>query len=143
MTRVDFYVLNEGVRQNRYQLACRITEKAWLSGHRVFIHTASAEEARHVDSLLWTFRDQSFVPHDLLGQADSELTPVIVGHGTECGDEHDVLINLAPEVPAFFSSFDRVIEPLDADPGARDAGRERYRFYNDRGYPLDTIKIDR
>jgi len=141
VTKVDFYILEEGSSQDRYRLACRVAEKAWQSGHRVLIHTASLEEARHVDALLWTFRDQSFVPHDLLGQADPALAPVLVSFGTDSGGEHDVLINLTPEVPAFFSSFERVIEPLDAAPGIREAGRERYRFYRDRGYPLTNLSI--
>lgn len=141
MTKVDFYILGDGSRQDRHRLACRVAEKAWQSGRRVFIHTASLEEARHMDDLLWTFRDQSFIPHDLLGQADPALTPVIVGYGTDSGGEHDVLINLAAEVPAFFSAFERVIEPLDDAPGIREAGRERYRFYRDRGYPLNNVNI--
>ena len=105
------------------------------------IHTSSPEEAGHMDKLLWTFRDRSFVPHGLLGQVDPEMTPVVIGHGTEAGGEHEVLINLAPQVPAFFSTFERVIEPVDTDPASRAACRDHYRYYRDRGYPLNNEKI--
>jgi len=141
MTRVEFYILEGGRGQDRYQLTCRIAEKAWKSGNRVLIHTGSLDEARHLDHLLWTYRDGSFVPHGLVGQADADLSPILIGHGTDAGGEHDVLINLAREVPAFFSTFERVIEPVDADPDYRASSRERYRFYRERGYPLKNRKI--
>ena len=134
MTQVDFYVLGPAADGDRRALACRIAEKAWGQGHRVLVHCASAEEARQLDRLLWTFRDQSFVPHALLGEADAALNPVLVTHGGEAGDEHDVLVNLAPAAPVCFSRFARVAEPVDDDPDARAASRERYKFYRDRGY---------
>ena len=74
MTRIDFYILDEASRQDRYLLSCRIIEKAWKNHHRVMVQTGSEEEARHLDKLLWTFRDQSFVPHGLLPIADAQTT---------------------------------------------------------------------
>jgi DNA polymerase-3 subunit chi len=141
MTQVDFYVLEPAAGGSRHALACRIVEKAWSQGHRVLVHCASAEEARQVDRLLWTHRDQSFVPHGLLGAADPALNPVLVAHGGEAGEEHDVLVNLAPAAPVCFSRFTRVAEPVDNDPEARAAGRERFKFYRDRGYQPTTHPI--
>jgi DNA polymerase-3 subunit chi len=141
MTRIDFYVLEPEAQSDRFHLACRVAEKAWVAGHRVLIQTSSPQEARHMDTLLWTFRDRSFVPHGLLGEADSETNPILIGHGTDAGGEDDVLINLSSAIPEFFSNFERVIEPVDSDPAVRDASRERYRFYRDRGYPLNNQRI--
>lgn len=89
-----------------------------------------------MDRLLWTFREGSFVPHGLNDQANSELTPILIGCGDAPGKEDDVLINLAPEVPSFFSRFERVAELIDQDQEVRTTGRKRYCFYRDRGYPL-------
>jgi DNA polymerase-3 subunit chi len=141
LTRVDFYLPGPDAPDNRFGLACRLADKAYRQGRRVYLHAASAEQARHLDRLLWTFREQSFVPHGLTGQVDPVLTPVLLGWQAPPEDENDVLINLAPEVPAFFSRFRRLAEPLDDEPGIREAGRERYRFYRDRGYPLETHQI--
>lgn len=141
MTQVDFYVLKANTNGNRYILACRITEKAWQRGHRVLIHTQSNEDARHMDRLLWTFRDQSFVPHGFLGNANKGLNPVLIGSADDAGDEHDVLVNLADEVPRFFSRFERVAECVDKDESVRLCGRTRFRYYRDRGYPLNTHEL--
>ncbi len=142
MTRVDFYILDEAARDDRFGLACRLAEKAWQQGHRVLIQADSEEEARHLDRLLWVYRDQSFVPHGMLGRADAALNPVLIAQpGQEPGEEHGVLINLAAEVPRFFSRFERVAECVDKDEDARQRSRERFRFYREHGYPLDSHTI--
>ena len=142
MTRVDFYILGEQAQGNRFTLACRLAEKAWRGGHRIYLHADNQADARHLDRLLWTYRDASFVPHGLSGEVDPQLNPVLVGWKDEGGEEHDVLINLATDVPAFFSRFERVAELIDHDQQVRKAGRQRYRFYKDRGYPLNDHRID-
>lgn len=142
MTRVDFYVLQPQARDNRYALACRIVENAWQQGHRVVVHAPSAELASHIDRLLWTHRESSFIPHGLAGQADPALNPVLIDSGGQAEAEHDVLVNLADTVPEHFSRFERVAECVDNDPQARASGRERFRFYRDRGYPLHTHEVD-
>jgi len=136
MTRIDFYILAQASRGNRHLLACRLSEKAFRQRHRVYIHTTSMEEAQHLDRLLWTFREGSFVPHGLSGEADAEFTPILIGCRDAPGDEDDVLINLAREVPSFFSRFERVAELIDQEAAVRASGRKRYCFYRDRGYPL-------
>ena len=143
MTQVDFYVLSEVAQGDRYTLACRLAEKAWQQGRRIYVYTGSDAESREMDKLLWTFRQGSFLPHGLVHDADPALTPILIGNSENSGDEHDVLINLAAEVPTFFSRFERVIEPLDCNSNVRSAGRSRYRFYRDRGYPLNSHDIQR
>lgn len=142
MTQVDFYVLDEKASGNRYTLACRLSEKIYHQGRRILIHTSSEEETRHMDRLLWTFRQGSFIPHGTEGDCDPKVTPIIIGHRAENEEEHDVLINLASEVPGFFSRFERVAELIDKEPQVVAAGRDRFRFYRDRGYPLNKHDID-
>jgi DNA polymerase-3 subunit chi len=142
MTQVDFYVLNEQASGNRFTLACRLSEKIYHQGRRILIHTENVEETRHMDRLLWTFRQGSFVPHGAAGDCQTAITPVIISHDASMAEsEHDVLINLSAEVPAIFSRFDRVAEIIDKEPQVVTAGRERFRFYRDRGYPLNKHDI--
>ena len=141
MTRIDFYILDSASNQDRYLLSCRIAEKAWKENHRVMIQADSEQEAHHLDQLLWTFRDQSFIPHALLPIADASTTPVIIGWNTDAGEESDILINLSAEVPACFSRFERVLEPVDNDPERRAVSRQHYRYYRERGYPLNDRMI--
>ncbi|HHE47038.1 MAG TPA: DNA polymerase III subunit chi [Bacteroidetes bacterium] len=139
MTKIDFYILQPGERGNRYTLAARLAEKAWSSGHRVLIATDSEEDLRHMDRLLWVHRDQSFIPHGILGKADPKLNPVLVSTKEAAGEEHDVLINLCSTIPEYFSRFERVAECVDQE--QLDTCRDHYRFYQGCGYPLNTHKI--
>lgn len=141
MTQVDFYILKDDADGNRFLLACRVAEKARNAGHRVLIHTTSDDESRHMDQLLWTYNKSSFVPHGLLGDADPAQNPVLIGNAHSDHEEHDVLINLATEVPTVFSRFSRLAECVDNDEVVRTASRERYRFYRDRGYPLSVHEL--
>lgn len=143
MTRVDFYILPDAEAKGRQLLACRLAEKAVGLGHQVYIHTASQAQAASLDNLLWTFRAGSFVPHGLYPGDTDEGLPVLIGHDAEPQGKTDVLINLAPEVPLFFSRFSRVTEVVNADEEQRRLGRERFRFYRERGYPLQSHDLAR
>jgi DNA polymerase-3 subunit chi len=141
MTRVDFHVLppNGGIDADRW--ACKLAAKAWKQGHRVYLQAGSAEQALRLDDLLWTFRDVSFLPHCLIESKNDEVS-VFVGHGEMPPDEHEVMINLAHPTPPFFSRFERVVEIVSAAEEARAQARERYRFYQERGYPLASHNIE-
>ena len=141
MTEIDFYVLPDETERHPEQFACRLTEKAYRLGHRVFIHTGSAEQTRQLDDLLWTFQQNSFIPHAIYQEAGDTPAPVLLAHNAEPHAGHQVLINLSGEVPLFFSQFERVAELINADSNTRERGRDRYSFYKERGYPLRTHKI--
>lgn len=142
MTRIDFYIVDDNSPNGRQRFACRLAEKAYSQGHRVYIHTGDAAESEAIDQLLWTFRAGSFVPHTCLDDANKDDdSPVHIGHREEPHIHDDVLINLAEQVPLFFSRFHRVAEVISGDEAQRKQGRERYRFYRERGYPLETHTI--
>ncbi|MGR8919418.1 MAG: DNA polymerase III subunit chi [Gammaproteobacteria bacterium] len=137
MTRVDFYVLESGGRDEHDRMICRVVEKAWQRGHEVYVYCNDDHEARAFDDLLWQFRDTSFVPH----APDGGEAPVIVGTRADAAASADVLVNLGAVVPEAATRFNRVVESAGHDAATRGAARERYRFYQDRGFPLQTHKI--
>ncbi|HHH44154.1 MAG TPA: DNA polymerase III subunit chi [Gammaproteobacteria bacterium] len=143
MTEVDFYLLKDDSAQARVQFACRLADKAYRLGNRVFIHTQSAEQTEQLDKLLWTFQQNSFVPHERYQAGQPVSSPVQLAHDAEPDADSDVLINLAADVPLFFSRFERVAELVDGSEPVRRQGRKRYSFYKDRGYPLRTHEIKR
>ena len=138
--QVDFYILKAAAARESLRTACRLAEKAWHKGHRVFIHTDSRDAARNIDDMLWTYRQDSFVPHALYGErvdADADSRePVLVGDGSTQPADIDVLINLGEAVPPFADRSARVAEIVGGDEAARRAGRIRYRDYRDRGISI-------
>lgn len=141
MPRIDFYLLPDHSPNGRSLLACRLAEKAYGLGHRVYIHAESAEQARALDDLLWTFRQGSFVPHALYPVPDTEPPPVLIGWEEQPDIAAEVLINLTHQAPAFFERFERVAELADQDEQTLINSRERFRFYRDQGYPPQLHKL--
>lgn len=140
MTRVSFYVLKGQQEQARQLFACRLVEKAYKLGHEVFIHTRDAEHSEQLNQALWSFRADSFVPHQLVGENHPQ-TPVLISHDTPPPRLMNLLINLDEQQPMFFSQFERVAELINDQETIKLAGRERYQFYKQRGYELETFKI--
>ena len=143
MTRIDFYIIEEGSEEATDIFICRLTEKIWSQNNAVYIHVADEQHATRYDELLWTFSEDSFVPHQLAAEENNEKM-VLIGHQTTAEiptRQHDVLINLNHETPSFFSQFERVAEIITTDEISRNKGRERYQFYRDRGYALETHKM--
>ncbi len=144
MTRVDFYVLSDDDAMNRCMLICKLAEKAFRHDKPVFIHSDDVSLLQQLDEQLWQFRRDSFVPHRLLDASELtnqvDIDPVQLSCG-EPGNDRRVLINLASQVPTFFSRFERTLEVVNQAKNVRDSGRDRYRFYQQRGYPLHHHKM--
>jgi DNA polymerase-3 subunit chi len=138
MTRVDFYLVDDDAVE---LAACKLANKAFRLGHRVFVLVPDADAATGFDRLLWVFNPGSFVPHELHSDHGNPLTPVIIGHEAPPADSNDVLINLGDHVPDCFSRFERVAEIVGSSPAQKDLARERFRFYRDRGYELQTHNL--
>ena len=123
-----------------------------MQSQHVFLNTANEADARELDKLLWTFSQGSFIPHLIVTERLSApaVEPVLIGIDAAeveddelaaLGENWDLMINLSSRVPTFFSRYARVAEVIDGDPARKQAGREHYRFYRDRGYELNTHNI--
>ena len=140
MARVDFYILSQTGEQARQAFACRLAEKAYRLEHSVHIETASRAAAEHVDKLLWTFRDGSFVPHHVLGSANLD-SPVTIGAESMDIAPGDLLINLCDDIPSFATSFSRIAELVSSDDDCKQRSRSRFAAYRDQGHEIETHKL--
>ncbi len=143
MTRIDFYVLRGKDPVARYELIAKLSEKAAGRKQNVFVFSEDKDELANLDEILWNFRAVSFVPHARIDDPVSSLidTDPVQLSSSEPGFDRQVLINLSAKVPPFFSRFERTLEVVNDDPSVRDPGRDRYRFYQQRGYPLKHHKM--
>lgn len=141
MTQVDFYILGQDAPHADLDFICRLTEKAYRLGHRIYIHSANQADAEQLDEKLWTYDNSSFLPHNLAGEGPNSPPPIQIGHDREPQGYSDLLINMASPVPVFFSRFRRVAEIVPNIEARKAASREHYRFYRERGYPLRSHQI--
>lgn len=141
-TRVDFYLLASPEPDARWMLACRLLEKAYLRGHSVFVYCNNQEQAERIDELLWTFRDDSFIPHNLQGEGPEPPPPVQIGYQQEPRGFNDILLNLSDQIPSFHTRFRRIMHLVSNNDESKELSRVHYRDYRSRECELHTHSID-
>jgi DNA polymerase-3 subunit chi len=161
--RIDFH----SNVSNQLDYACRLIRKAFFAQCKLIVWHQDKEQLAQFDQLLWTFSATDFLPHVVLEQGNHPLaphTPILLAMPsddtfTSLSDinvkHHKVLINLSDKVPTHFAQYERLIEVVPRAPdlvptdtnatayatiqAAIQAGRERYRFYQQQGYQINHI----
>ncbi len=139
MTRVDFHFN----ALDRLQYGCRLVRKVHRSGARILVWCEDPVALAQFDQLLWTFSDADFIPHVVASNLLAPETPVLLTAEAIETSHHEVLVNLGRQTPPMFSRFDRLIEVVSGDDEDRSLARDRWRFYKDRGYPLNAHDLAR
>jgi DNA polymerase III subunit chi len=143
MPKIDFYLIIEQTENERLRFACRLLDKAYQQNHQVYVHVANESDANTFNNLLWTFRDISFVPHDLVGGKNSENTPILIGFDNKPENTNDILLNLDHQIPDFFTKFERVVEIVSQDKELQKKARENYSYYKEQGFKIETHDLRR
>lgn len=137
MTHIDFY---HDV-PDKLALASRLIGDCWRAGQKVVVFAPDRRVAEQIDRILWVQPALSFVPHCPAGSKLAAETPILIAQDLENGlpAGHDqVLVNLNGELPLTFSRFERLVEIVSRDDDDKNQARQRFRFYKDRGYPIES-----
>jgi len=137
MTKIDFYTGSS----DKLRTACQLSHKAMQKGVRTSISLPDAPSCDALDKLLWHYPATAFIPHCRSDAEEAADMPVVLNSGSDKFPHHDLLISLHSECVPFFSRFERVIEIVSTDAEDSRLGRERYKFYKDRGYELRHIDL--
>ena len=146
--RIDFHLINESSPEAVWLYACRLLEKAYLKKNQVFVYCAHQQDAENLDELIWTFKPDSFIPHNLQGEGPEPPPPIQIGYGEEPRGFQDVLLNLSATIPPFWTRFHRIIEIVSADEEAKIISRDHFRAYRKQGcepkiHPINAAPIPR
>lgn len=135
MTQIFFY----------HNAANRITKTAALIGKAcaqkksLLVYAPDTEIAAALDRQLWGQPPTSFVPHVAADSPLAAETPVLIASTLESVAHDERLFNLSNEVPPGFSRFTSLIEIVGQGEEERADGRQRARFYKDRGYAVRYV----
>ena len=135
MTRIDFH----SNVPDKIAYACRLVRKARAQNLRVVMMAEDAAQLQKLDEMLWTFSELDFLPHVTADSPLAAQTPIVLMDLDNSAAElphHQILVNLSQQPPSNFARFERMFEIVSRDDSDRSAGRERYRHYQQRGYPL-------
>jgi DNA polymerase-3 subunit chi len=123
-----------------------LVEKTLERGWRALIRTESADRAGAVDALLWTYDDQSFLPHAQAGDGDASMQPVLIT--VEAGNPNGAqLLFLVGGAPApdwdddAARAFTRIVLLFDGrDPAALTSARESWTAAKGAGHAVTYWK---
>lgn len=139
--KVDFYLLSQQGKQARQGFACRLADKVYRKGYTAYLSMQDQGDCVLMDDLLWTFSQNSFVPHCLENQDNLEKHAVIIGKSSHSPIKRQVFINLRDELPDTQQELDRIAEVIDSDEQCRQLARQRYRHYQSAGFEIQTHKL--
>ena len=119
---------------------------AWLrqsnsQGMRVVVYAPNGGDCERLDRLLWTHPPTGFTPHCHANSVIATETPIVLASALDQPIHDECLLNLSDEIPPGFGRFQQMVEIVSTDDSDRLPGRERFRFYRERGYPLDARDI--
>lgn len=117
--------------------ACRLIRRALATGKPVGVCVAPADAVR-LDALLWSFDAAEFIPHRRWdGTTPPAPGEVLLVEDAARLPHRGLLLNLNDPMPGDAMEFERVLEVIGPDPARVQAGRARYRLYQQSGARLD------
>ncbi len=131
MTEVIFYT---GVNDKFEWLAK--TSQNILARKKTAVLLMAESDRSIVIEKLWTHTDISFI-----GNCEDELDSnrrLILGLPLGLKDR-EVFINISEDIPLDFSSWKYLLEYVPEETLSRGAARKKYKWYQERGYPLKTL----
>lgn len=114
MTRVDFYHLQKAPLE---QVLPKLCEKAYATGKRIKILLGNAERVEFINSLLWTYSEESFLPHGSKRDGFAEEQPIFIS-AEEANENNAVLLILADGAQVSvdkLSAYERVLNIFDGN----------------------------
>lgn len=119
----------------------KLLEKAYGAGLRVHLAVADEERADYFNQLLWTYDQDSFLPHGTAKDGVPELQPVFIAADLNVANNASALfITEGSDIPEG-ASFERVFDLFDGNSAdAVERARARWKRYKDRGGNLAYFK---
>jgi DNA polymerase-3 subunit chi len=137
VTRIEF--LHSAA--DRIQSAAYWLQQAWGQRQQVLVYVPDAEQATRLDRMLWTQPALSFVPHCRVDSPLAVETPILLTDQLDDPPQETCLLNLSNTLPPTFSRFEQLIEIVSTEDADRLPARERFKFYRERGYTIDSRDI--
>ena len=144
--QVDFYLLSTPGLDAR-RMACRLALMSWERGHRTTVVTDTDAAAGKIDALMWESPRDRFLPHELADPDGTGCAPVVITPIDRLNDESpatsDVVINLCSQPIPRPAQFARLLEIVPQEKEAREACRDKFRYYRSQGISPATHEINK
>lgn len=140
--QIDFYILENQPNMARFPFACKIIEKIYQSQQSSIIICNDLTEAEKLDELLWTFKEDTFIPHLLTSKKSiydyHQPIEIDVVHSTFNCKNKIVLYLSNSESLSKLTEASRIIEIVSNEQEIKENARKHFRWYQQQAYPIKT-----
>ena len=134
MSEVLFYHLTESKLEDALP---PLLDKSLERGWRVVVQTGDAERRDALDAHLWTFREDSFLPHGTDEQAFPADQPVLLTAAPDNANAATVRVLVAGADPPALDAYERVIFMFDGyDQAEVETARGHWKRLKGEGHQL-------
>jgi DNA polymerase III subunit chi len=134
LTEVGFYHL---LSMPLERALPKLIERAWMQGHRVVVRAGSAERVEHLNVLLWTYEEASFLPHGSGRDGNATAQPIWLTHDDKNPNSASMLVLVDSVEAGDLAAFARCADLFDGnDADAVEAARARWRRAREAGHSL-------
>lgn len=141
MTHIGFYQVRDPMPSTTDKTLAHLLEKVVSSGHRVLVVCPNAQRAERIDDMLWTYKEESFLPHGL--ESDGvhlEKQPILVTTKPENANGADVLVTVSGAQGGSAHDYTRAIDIFEGHENQVAKARERWKLYKDAGFELSYFE---
>jgi DNA polymerase III subunit chi len=115
----------------------RLLERARAQGYRIVVRAASAERVEHLNALLWTYDEASFLAHGSARDGNPAVHPIWLSDSQDNPNDAGMLILVDGVEAGDLASFARCADFFDGtDLAAVEAARNRWRRAGAAGHIL-------
>lgn len=131
---VWFYHLE---RSTLDQVLPDLLDKTLKRGWRALVRTGDPDRLEHLDGWLWSYRDESFLPHGLAEDPFAAHQPVLLTTADDNPNGAQALFLIDDAEPGDLTPHERCIVLFDGrDEAALAAARGRWKRFKAQGLPL-------
>ena len=124
MTEIGFYHLRASPLERALP---RLLERALAEGHRVVVMAGSPERVEHLNDVLWTYSEESFLPHGSARDGNAECQPVWLTASDDNPNRAGMLVLVDGARSARLGEYARCCDLFDGnDEAAVAAARARW-----------------
>jgi DNA polymerase III subunit chi len=134
MTEVLFYHLEQ---RSLEAVLPMLLEKCLERDWKVVVQGGAPERIEAVDGLLWTYRDDSFLPHGCISDGDVALQPIYLTTGSDNPNEASVRFLIDGAEPPDLAEYERAIFIFNGrDADAVDQARLQWKQASGAGHEV-------
>ena len=118
-----------------------LLEKTLARGWRALVRTGDLARLAPLDALLWTYRDEGFLPHGLADASEPERQPVLLTTEPENANGAQALFLIDDAEPGDLDGYERCVLMFDGrDEGELASARRRWAAFRQSGLTLSYWK---